>query len=404
MKHVIIGAGAAGISAAKTIRGLKPQDDIVIISTDEAVYSRVMLHFFISGQRDEKGMSFIADDFFEAHNIRWISGKSVTGIHTAKKEVIFADGAETFDTLLIASGADSVALPIQKEDPKNVFGLRHLSDAKAIREKAANAENIIIIGAGLVGLDAAYALLALGKKPVVIDMSEQVLPLNLDAHGAEAYQKKFEEAGCTFYLGDKVSAADSHNGSVASVTLDSGKVLPCDMAVVAVGVRPAVKFLDGSGIDHENGVTVNNRLATNVPGIYAAGDVTGLSGIWPNAMKQGEVAAKNMCGVPTLYDDVFAQKNTANYFGLVTLSIGETVALEGDRQEIRESKKSYEKVIVRDGVVVGVILQGNIGGSGFWQYLIKNRIDISKINASVFDLSFADFYGVKDNGEYQWVV
>jgi NAD(P)H-nitrite reductase large subunit len=176
------------------------------------------------------------------------------------------------------------------------------------------------------------------------------------------------------------------------------------MAIVAVGVRPAVNFLDGSGIAHANGVTVNDYLATTVPGIYAAGDVTGLSGIWPNAMKQGEVAAKNMCGVPTVYDDVFAQKNTVNYFGLVSLAIGEAEPLEGDKQEIRESINSYEKVIVRDGVVVGVILQGNIGGSGFWQYLIKHRIDVSKIKASVFDLSFADFYGVKDNGEYKWVV
>jgi len=202
-----------------------------------------------------------------------------------------------------------------------------------------------------------------------------------------------------------VSSVDmGANGDVVSLTLDSGEKQPCDMVIVAIGARPAVNFLTNSDIECNNGVIVNKYLATNKEGIYAAGDVAGLSGIWPNAVKQGEVAAKNMCGIPTVYDDAFAIKNTINYFGITTLSLGLTDPGEGDTFDIRSSKCKYEKIILRNGVVVGVILQGDIAHSGFWQYLIKNKVDVSKIKRPVFSLSFADFYGLRENGEYEWVI
>jgi len=406
MKHVIIGAGAAGISAVKTIRELNKSDEIIVISTDDAVYSRCMLHNYISGERDEKGISFIDDDFFAKNNIRWLCGKTVTKIDTDKRQVHFADGAEPYDKLLIATGAEVINLPpVQSGNPANALGLRHLSDAKEIRERAHNAKDIVIIGAGLVGLDAAYALIGMGKKPTVVDISDSILAINLDPYASGIYKKKFEEAGCTFHLGQKVSGADKDaNGNVVSLTLHSGKKLPCDLVIVAIGARPELEFLVGSGITYDYGVTVNQHLATNVDGVYAAGDVTGLSGIWPNAVKQGEVAAKNMCDVQTVYDDMFSLKNTVNYFGIQSLSLGKVAPEEGDTSEMRNSRNKYEKVILRNGVIVGVILQGDIAHSGFWQYLIKNEIDVSKIKHSVFSLSFADFYGIKENGEYEWVV
>jgi len=409
MKHVILGVGAAGISAAKAIRVSKPSDEIVIISADDAVYSRCMLHNYISGARDEIGISFIDDNFFAKNNIRWLMGKTVTSVDIAKRAVNFLDGSEAFDTLLIATGADSVDLPILKsqsiENASNVFGLRHLSDAKAIKACAKSADNIVIIGAGLVGLDAAYALIEMGKKPVVIDIADAILALNLDSYASNIYKNKFEEAGCTFCLGQKVSGVERNaKGDIVSLTLDSGEKQPCDMVIVAIGTSPAVGFLAGSGIVCNNGVAVNEYLATNIEGIYAAGDVTGLSGIWPNAVKQGEVAAKNMCGIPTVYDDIFAIKNTINYFKVLSLSLGVIEPGEADILEVRSSKAKYERVILRDGVVIGVILQGDISHSGFWQFLIKNKIDVSRIKKSIFNLSFADFYGIQHNGEYQWTV
>jgi NAD(P)H-nitrite reductase large subunit len=141
-----------------------------------------------------------------------------------------------------------------------------------------------------------------------------------------------------------------------------------------------------------------------VPGIYAAGDVAGLSGIWPNAQKQGEMAAYNMTGTKWAYDDRFALKNTVNFFGLLSLSLGAINPAEGDEVLVKEDRNNYRKLILRGGVPAGVILQGEIGSSGFWQYLIKNRIRIDNLGKSPWKVSYADFYGVEENGEYKWVV
>jgi len=365
-----------------------------------------MLHKFISGERDEAKLSFIPDGFFADNNIRWLSGATVAKVDTGSKTVHFDGDIASYDRLLIATGAQSVIPPIEGlRDAKNVFGLRNLSDAKAIREKAAGAHDIVVVGAGLVGLDAAYALLETGKRPVIVEMADTILAVNLDTRAAATYQTKFEEAGCSFRLGRKVSGTvRDASGVVTAVTLDDGEQLPCDLVIVAAGVRPATAFLEGSGVDCQRSVTVNEYLATNADGVYAAGDVAGLSGIWPNAVKQGEVAARNMCGEATVYDDAFALKNTVNFFDTLSLSVGQLTASDGDEELCREDRGRYEKVILRQGVPTGVVLQGDISHSGFWQYLIKNKISIAALAKPVWKLSYTDFYGIEENGEYKWAV
>ena len=403
MKHVIIGAGAAGITAAKTIRELKPQDEIVVISLDDVVYSRCMLHKFISGERKVSELSFIPSDFFQANNIRWIPSVDVSGIDTEKKQVFFGN-AESYDRLLIATGSKSISLPIKGlRGAKNVYGLRHLSDASAIKKSAAESDNIVIIGAGLVGLDAAYGLIENGKRPVVVEMDDFVLAANLDKRAAHTYQKKFEEAGCRFRFGSRVSSIlCDESGAVSAVMINDKIKLPCDLLITAVGVRPNIEFLKDSAVAIYQDVIVNEYLSTNVEGIYAAGDASGLSGNWPNAMAQGETAAYNMCDIPTVYEDTFDKKNTINFFGTVTLSVGQRMPYRDDVEHITESHNRYNKIITRDGVPVGIILQGDVSRSGVWQYLIKNKINVAKIPKPVWKVSFADSYGISEDGEYKW--
>jgi NAD(P)H-nitrite reductase large subunit len=407
MNHLIIGAGAAGISAARTILKEKPNDTVVMASEDGEVYSRCMLHRFISGERDAKSLNFVNDGLLENSRFRWIKGKTVTRLDGAAKTVYAGDEkVAAGDTVLIAAGANSVSPPIgELRTAKNAFGLRHLSDARSIAEYAKKAENIALIGAGLVGLDAAYALGELGKKLAIVEMAESVLAINLDAHAALAYQRRFEEKGAVFYLGRKVVDTRSDGaGCITALELDNGTVIPCDMAVMAVGVRPAIGFLAESGVKTDRAVVVDDHLATNLPGIYAAGDVAGLSGIWPNAVKQGEIAGENMCGVDYVYEDRFAVKNTVNFFGLASLSVGAINPQEGDTVLVKEDRLNYKKLILRDGAPAGVILQGDIAGSGFWQHLVKNKIRIDNRGKPLWKISYADFFGMENNGEYKWVV
>lgn len=405
MEYVILGAGAAGITAAKTIRKADKNGKITVISTDTQVHSRCMLHKYLSHERDAAGISFVDPDFFEKNQITWLQGKTVNRLDTQGKKVYTDQGDEvSYDRLLIATGAESFIPPVGNlREAENVFGLRHLRDAQAIDELAKNAENIVIIGSGLVGLDAAYGLMETGKKVSIVEMADQILPVQLDKTAAFEYQKRFEEAGARFYLGRK--AADTIMGedkNIHEIVLDNGEKLACDLIIVAAGVRSAVAGMEGEGIVIDRGIKVDDYLQTGAEGVYAAGDVTGLSGIWPNAQKQGETAALNMCGSHVEYTDRYAIKNTINFFGLVSMCVGVILPQEGDVVIAREDSRKYKRVVLRDGKVVGVLLQGDISHGGIWQYLIKNQISISGIQKDIFDLNFGDFYGIKDNGEYQW--
>jgi NAD(P)H-nitrite reductase large subunit len=313
------------------------------------------------------------------------------------------------DTIVIATGSNSVTPPIgDLKTAKNVYGLRHLSDARAIAEAAEHARQIAVIGAALVGLDAVAGLLELeeklGKKfdITVVEMCPTVLAINLDAHAAETYQRLFEKAGVTFLLAKKVVDTKGSAEKITSVELESGESIPCDMVILAVGVRPAIGFLEGSGIKTERAIVVDDKLQTNIPGIYACGDAAGLSGIWPNAQIQGQLVGRNISGWNLVYEDRFAIKNTVNFFDLASLSVGAFNPQEGDEVLIREDSKNYQKIILRGGIPVGIVYQGDIGSKGHWQHLIKNKIPINKLGKSPWKVSYADFWDCEENGEYKY--
>lgn len=406
MKYVIIGIGAAGMTAAKTLRQLAPNDEIMMISVDEKPHSRCMLHKYLSHERDEDGINFVPANFFEKNRIIHAAGQRVKKLDTQKKQVICDKGFVcSYDKMLISTGAESFIPPVGAlRTAANVFGLRHLSDAKAIDKRAKNSQKVVIIGSGLVGLDAAYGLLEQKKEIIIVEMAERILPVQLDATGAAQYQKLFENAGCQFRLGRKgADTICNEAGDVTHVVLDDGEKLPCDMVIVAAGVRSAVEGFEDSGILIDRGIQVDDYLETSVKDVYAAGDVTGLSGIWPNAQKQGKIAAQNMVfGNKYQYEDRFAAKNTINFFGLVSLCVGKLNPEDGDEIVVKEASTQYQRAIFTGDKLVGFLQQGDISHDGIYQYLIKNQVSLSDKKDRIFSLSFGDFYGVKENGEYIW--
>lgn len=406
MMYVILGVGAAGISAAKAIRQNDKDASIIMVSSDRYVHSRCMLHKYISGERDEKTLSFVPEGFFEEQNIYWYPQKHAREIDTDGQNVILEDGIKFhYDKLLIATGADSFIPPVGDfRTASNVFGLRNLSDAQAIREQGETAKKVLVIGAGLVGLDAAYGFLEQGKEVTVVEMAGRILPLQLDECAGREYQKLFEQAGCRFLLGRKAekTVSDDRN-AVRTVVLDDGTEVGCDLVIVAAGVRPAIACVKGSNIYADRFIQVDEYMQTTCKNVYAAGDVTGIAGIWPNAMKQGAVAASNMCGIPQQYLDRYGMKNTINFFGLTTLSLGRGAAESGDEVLVQEDRRNYKRAIIRDGKLDSILLQGDIDYSGIYQYLIKNKIALGDKKNRIFELSFADYYGVLEDGQYEYV-
>lgn len=402
MKHVIIGTGAAGITAAKTIRELHQEDLITMISMDHQVHSRCMLHRYISGEREEKALSFVPEDFFLTNRINLVIDEVV---HINEKEQIVrlkSGRRVSYNQLLIATGANSFIPPIVNfREAKNVFGLRHLKDAVQIKDYASHSKQILILGSGLVGMDAAYGFLEQKKQVTVVEMADRILPKQLDETAGSAYQLLFEQNGCVFELGKKaVLTTINDSEEITSVVLDDGTILECDMIIVAAGVQPATACAENSGITINRFIKVDDYLNTSCENVYAAGDVNGIAAIWPNARKQGRTAAYNMCGIPTKYDDSYGMKNTMNFYGLTTLSLGDGIVSEGDEVKISEDSCQYKKAILHNGFLKSICIQGSIDYSGIYQYIIKNHSSLNSIKTDIFHLSFADFYGMDEKGQY----
>jgi nitrite reductase (NADH) large subunit len=407
MKYIILGASAAGISAAKTLRELEPSSEIVVISHDTFVYSRCMLHHLISGERPIEKLNFIEKDFFKNNNMVWISGKKIKKLNSSNKEILLDDNRTlSFDKLLIATGSSSFIPPVKNlREAKNVFGLRNLEDAEAIKEKSQVAKAILIIGAGLVGIDAALGLIEKDISISIVELSDRILPLQLDKKAAAEYENLFKEKAVQIITGTSVEEilVDEQN-NVIGAKLNNGQKITCDMIVVAAGVRPNVDFIDEKEISLDRGIVINEKCETSAKDVYAAGDVCGRSPIWPIAVKQGKVAAYNMAGKEKYCDDNFAYRNSMNFLGLDTISIGISEACdESYSVDILDDNYTYKKIISKDGIIYGALLQGDTSYAGVLTYLIKNKIDISKINKCIFDIDYADFFNIKPNGEYEYI-
>ncbi|GLI55647.1 nitrate reductase subunit beta [Propionigenium maris DSM 9537] len=406
MRYVVLGASAAGINGAKEIRKIDREAEIILISRDEHVYSRCILHHYISDHRNVSELDFSDENFFERYNIQWKRGRDVVGVDSERREVHLDNGESvSYYKLLIATGASSFIPPVENlRSAKRVYGLRNLEDAERIREDAKDIKRACVIGAGLVGVDAVTGLMELGVEVNLVEMSDRILPLQLDKKASSRYEEMFRKRGVEFSFSSRAERleVDADNNPVA-LHLEGGEKVPCDMVVVATGVRSNISFLEGTGVSTDRlGLVIDDRGRTNDPHIFGAGDVTGRNPIWPNAVKEAVVAANNMLGSEMVMDDFFSSKNTMNFMDLPTMSIGSVLPEEGDIVEVDEFQGIYKKIIHKEGRIKGALLQGDLSYSGVLTHLIKNRTDISKINKNIFEIDYSDFFRLKKNGEYSY--
>lgn len=393
---VIIGASAAGITAAKTIRKLRPEADVTILSSDSVPYSRVMMHKYLSGESDLAGICFIKESFFDDSHITWKKHTTVSAIDPQAKIVRTQDSTERpYDKLLLATGANYNIPPIPNlREANNVFGFRDLSDADRILtflSENPSCTRCTVIGAGLVGLDVVEALLHRDVAVTVIEMDDRPAPLQLDQASGRLFQDAFEQHGAKFMLSSKVNAVNLNTSGAAESLLVNDSLVACDFIVVCAGVRPNSTLAEQAGLQTGRGITVNEFLQTSDQHIYAAGDATGLSGIWSSAMKQGEIAATNMCGLAKEYVDPFSAKNPLNFYNLSAWSIGE-VNLSGEEYHtlIKQDNFNYQKIILKGNHAVGVILVGDTQKFMLWENVIKHKRDLSFYQGNLFDLTQKD--------------
>ena len=408
MNYVVVGASSAGVNGVKYIRQLEPDANITLISKDEHIYSRCILHHYLEGIRDIKALEFVEDGFIEKNNINWIKGVGVEKIEPKQKELILSDGRTvSYDKVLLATGASTFFPPVKNlNDAKNVFGLRNLDDAIEIKEKAQYAKNIVVMGAGLVGIDALTGLLHYGKNLTLVEFKGHMLSIQLDKRAAKTYQDAFTNEGVTQYYDTAVQEVImDETGAVKALALSNGLIIDCDFLIVATGVRSNVAFLQDSGIECDRfGLIFDEYGRTSDESVYGAGDISGRNPIWPAAVKEAIIAATNMCGHKRELTDFFASKSTMNFLHIPTMSLGTPEpADETYKVDIEEDGQgNYKKIIHKDGVIYGALIQGDLSYSGVLTQLIREKINIDKVEKSIFKIDYSDFFHLTDNCQFTY--
>lgn len=406
-QFIIIGNSAAGIAAVEAIR-IKDKDSKIILISDEEYlsYCRCLISYYLAGETPLEKIFYRTEDFYRDYNIQLLVNKRVERVDPKKNRIVCEDKVRfSYDSLLIATGASPKFPQIPGIKKSNVFGFRTLNDAKEIREVTQVAKTACVLGGGLIGLKAAYALKKRDLEVKVIVKSKQVLSQILDFQAAQIVKDTLERNGMEILFGFDVIEIIG-NGDVKAVKLDIGKVIASSLVIVAKGVKPNIEIVRDTDIKINEGIITDEYLRTNIPNIYAAGDVCQsfdltlnlytVNALWPVAVEQGRIAGLNMVGENIRYDGSLGM-NSIEFFGLPIVSLGiSRIEKENEYQEMKFLDKNiYKKLILRGNHLFGAVLVGDIRNSGIFLRLIREKIDISEIKDKLLQETFS-YADIKD--------
>jgi NAD(P)H-nitrite reductase large subunit len=391
--HLILGAGPAGVIAAETIRKHAPKDRITIVGDEpEPPYSRMAIPYLLMGNVDErgthlrKGASHYAD-----LKIDLVPGRALQ-VDTQARTVRLDKGQTLqFDTLLIATGSSPVRPPIPGMDCAGVHPCWTLADARAIQSLATKGARVLQMGAGFIGCIIMEALAARGVHLSVVEMGDRMVPRMMGPVAGGMIRDWCEAKGVAVFTGTRVEAIEA--GSPLNVRLSNGKTVAADLVISATGVKPAIGFLQSSGVTCLLGVLTDEHLQTNVPGIYAAGDcaeafdkVSGktiVSAIQPNAAEQARVAGLNMVafgqGAAAKAElKGVTQINVLDTLGLISASFGDWAGVAGGQHaELTDSQAGrHLSLQFKDDVLVGCNSVGWTQHVGVMRGLVEGQVKL----------------------------
>ncbi len=389
MNHVIIGNGPAGVVAAELLRKRAPGDTVTLIGDEpEPPYSRMAIPYLLMGNIDEAGTHLRKDaNHFATLGITLKTAR-VKAVDTAKREVRLDSGeALTYDRLLIATGVTPNRPPIPGIDLPGVLPCWTLADARKILDIAKPGTWVLQMGAGFIGCIIMEALAARDVDLTVVEMGNRMVPRMMTEGAGSMIKAWCEGKGVHVLTGTKVVSI-AQAGARLAATLDSGAVLESDLIVSATGVRPNIGFLKGSGIACDEGVLVDAHMRTNVPGVFAAGDVSQspefpsghrvVNAIQPVAVDEARIAAANMTGGEASMRGNMPM-NVLDTLGLIASSFGQWAgvpAAEGGAfVENRDDKAfKYIRLEFRDDVLIGATTLGFTNQVGVIRGLIQGRV------------------------------
>ncbi len=386
MRYVIIGNSAAAMGCIEGIRMHDKDGAITVISSEKHhVYGRPMISYLLCGKTDLTRINYRPSDFYEKQGVVTMLGKTAVKLDVENKSVTLDDGAEVpYDKLMIATGSRAFIPPFEGLDTvEKKFSFMTLDDALGLQDALFDGAKALIIGAGLIGLKCAEAIVGRVKEITIVDMADHLMPTVMDVPAAKRVQDHLEEIGMKFRFSDTVVKFDKNKAH-----MKSGDTLEFDILVLAVGVRPNTQLVSDAGGRVDRGILVDEKNQTSLADVYAAGDCTQgmdavggtmrIMALWPNAVRQGLCAGENMAGAQKPVTDHIAL-NATGLCGLHMVSAGNA---EGCA-DIVSDNGTYKVLYIKDNRLNGYTIMGDCARAGIYTSLVRNRTPLDSID---FDL------------------
>ncbi len=375
---VVIGNGMASLRFLERLLDATPGRYAVTCIGAEpvAAYNRVLLSSLLGGEVDEAACTFRGLDWYAEHGITLVTGAPATAIDTAERIVRVGEGLVLpYDKLVLAVGSVPIRLPKPGMDLPGVITFRDLADVAAIRRAAVAGARAVVIGGGLLGLEAAVGLARLGVDTTLLHVMDRLMERQLDHAAAGLVREAMEARGVRVILKADTMAVEG-DGRVERLVLSDGTVLPADLVVMSVGVRPSTALAASAGLAIGRGIRVDDTMATSVPGIYALGECAEhrgqTYGLVEPAYEQAEVLARHLCGIEATYAGT-SLATSLKVSGLPVFSAGAVDVPDGAEAVTWSDPAAglYRKLVIDGDRLIGAVFVGDVAEQGWCKTLIR---------------------------------
>ena len=389
LKLVMVGNGMAGVRTLEELLKLAPDMyDITVFGAEpHPNYNRILLSPVLAGEQAFEEIILNPLSWYEENHITLHTGRKVVKIDRRARKVIADDGTEAdYDRLLLATGSNPFILPIPGKDLDGVIGYRDIADTETMMETAKTHKHAVVIGGGLLGLEAANGLKLRGMDVTVVHIGEWLLERQLDRTAGQLLQQSLEERGLKFLLPQFTSELlDNGDGRVCAVKFNDGNVIPADLVVMAAGIRPNTELAESAGLACNRGILVNDTLQTFDPRIYAVGECVNhrgtAYGLVAPLFEQAKVCANHlaMLGYGRYLGSVTSTKLKVT--GIDLFSAGEFMGDDGSELITLSDPIGgvYKKLVIKDDVLVGACLYGDTADGGWYFRMVKERQNVRQI-------------------------
>jgi nitrite reductase (NADH) large subunit len=383
---LVVGGGMAALKLVEELVAQCPGRYEVVIAAKEqhAPYNRVLLSSLLADEVRVADVELQPPAWFGENGIHLLDGVEASAVRPARRQVLLSNGTRLdYDRLVLATGSKAIRLPVPGHVLPGVLTFRDLNDVSLL-QRALPQSRAVVIGGGLLGVEAACGLAKRGLAVALIHIMPRLMERQLDARAAELLKVAVESKGVEVVL-EAHTVAIEGDSKAECVVLKDGRSFGADLVVMAAGIRPETSLAESGGIEIGRGITVDDKLETNWPGVYAIGECAEhrgtCYGIVEPVYEQAKALARYLAGRPARYEGSL-MATSLKVSGIPVYSMGdfegegaETIVLED------EGAGTYRKLVVRDNRLAGVVLFGDTGDAFWYRDLIRQSAPLTKIRA-----------------------